>query len=77
MKPGLSPKSISTIEQSLNKRKSSRTLALKIAAIRLYDLTKNNRLTAKKLRIERSNLSLWCCKMRDAIMNPAVTNLKK
>ena len=72
MKPGLSPHSISAAELNLNKRKSSRTMALKRSAIRLYDLTKNNRLTAIKLRIDRSNLSLWFGKMRDAIMDPSV-----
>ena len=39
MKPGLSPHSISATEINLNKRKSSRTMALKRAAIRIRELS--------------------------------------
>ena len=59
-------------ETLCKKGKSSRIMALKRTAIRMYDLTKNNRQTAIKLKIDRSNLTLWTGKMRDAIMDPSV-----
>ena len=44
-------------------------MALKRTAITMYDLTKNNRQTSMKLKIDRSNIILWTGKMRNLIMD--------
>ena len=50
-------------------------MALKRTAITMYDLTKNNRQTSMKLKIDRSNIILWTGKMRNSIIDPHVNKI--
>lgn len=54
-------------------RRKSYTMAFKRASVRHFEKTKNNSLSARNLKIDRSVLKDWV-KKKDLIMDPKILN---